>query len=261
VRGGIGRHALCASALSYRLARMRGEPDNRAMDMPPPRLRSPDALATLIAVNVTPLAGILFLGWWPGAVLVSYFVDTFMGYGVVLLMVMVHVTGDGRRGPITGWTRWARALAGLAILGAIMAVPVAFPVWIVLADDSQARALLRDTTFLLALAVQVLMSTLAAVRLHRVLQATHDDERILAPRVLFLTARWAALFIAVMTGLAGLFGPRFGGFLLVAVYAGASVYYELFPERTLWLRGKGAKPIAFAGDLESRAAQRRRRPR
>jgi hypothetical protein len=210
-------------------------------------------------VNITPLAGIVFLGWLPGAVLVSYFVDTFVGYGVVGLMVMVHVTGDDRAGPIVGWKRWSKALLGLAILGAILALPIAFPVWIVLADDAGTRALLHDTRFLLALAVQVLMSMLAAVRLHRVLEATHDDDKILAPRVLFLTARWAALFVTVATGVAGLFGPRIGGFILVAVYAGASVYFELFPERALWLRGKNAKPIEFQGDLESRLAQKERR--
>lgn len=229
------------------------------METPPARLRSPDALAALIAVNVTPLAGIVFLGWLPSAVLVSYFVDTFVGYGVVGLMVMVHVTGDDEAGPIAGWKRWTKAFLGLAILGAIFVVPIAFPVWIALADDAQARALLTDTTFLLALAVQVLMSMLAAARLHRALQATHDDERILAPRMLFLTARWAAVFVTVMTGLPGLFGPRFGALILVAVYAGASVYFELFPERAQWLRGKNAKPIEFQGDLESRLAQRRRK--
>jgi hypothetical protein len=228
------------------------------MDPQPARLRSPDALAALIAVNVTPLAGILFLGWQPAAVLFSYFVDTFVGYGVVALMVMVHVTGDDRAGPITGWKRWTKAFLGLAILGAILVVPLAFPIWIVLGDDPRSWALLRDRDFLLALVVQVLMSVMAAARLHRALHATHEDERILSGRLLFLTARWAALFVAVITGLAGLLGPRIGGFILVAVYAGASVYYELFPERASWIRGKNAKGLELRGDLESRLAQRRK---
>jgi hypothetical protein len=229
------------------------------MDTPPARLRSPDALAALIAVNVTPLAGILFRGWMPAAVLLSYFVDTFVGYGEVGLMVMVHVTGDGRAGPISGWKRWTKAFLGLVILGAIFAVPIAFPVWIVLGDDPRAWGLLQDKEFLLALAVQVSMSVLAAARLHRALHATHDDERILSARLLFLRARWAAVFFAAATGLASLLGPRVGGFILVAVYAGASVYYELFPERASWIRGKDAKPLEFEGDLESRLARRRRK--
>ncbi len=230
------------------------------MEPSTPTLRSPEALASLIAVNITPIAGIVFLGWLPSAVLISYFVDTFVGFGVVMLMVMVHVTGDGRKGPIVGWRRWTKALAGLGILGAIMAFPLAFPIFVLYADDAQTHALLRDTDFLLALAVQVLMSAYAAVRLHRLLQATHEDEKILAARTLFLAARWLALFIAMFTGVANLLGPRVGGFVLVAVYAGASIYFELNPERAAqWLRGKGTKPIEFQGDLQSRLAKRRPR--
>jgi hypothetical protein len=231
------------------------------MESPPGNLRSPEALASLVAVNITPVAGILFLGWLPSAVLVSYFVDTFVGFGVVLLMVMVHVTGDHGRRPIAGWKKWTQAVAGLVVLGAIMAFPLAFPIFFLYADDPQAVALLRNTDFLLALAVQVLMSMLAAIRLHRMLQATHDDEKILAGRALFLTARWLALFVALVTGAAGVLGPRIGGFVLVAVYAGASIYFELRPERAAqWLRGRNAKPIPFEGDLDSRVARKRPRP-
>jgi hypothetical protein len=227
------------------------------MEPPPSQLRSPEALASLIAVNITPVAGIVLLGWLPSAVLISYFVDTFVGFGVVVLLVMVHVTGDNERGRIVGWKRWAKAIAGLAILGAIMAFPLAFPIFFLYADDRQTHALMRDTTFLLALAVQVLMSALAAVRMHRMLQSTHDDEKILAGRALFLAARWLALFVAMATGVAGMLGPRAGGFVLVAVYAGASIYFELNPERAAqWLRGKTAKPIAFKGDLDSRLARK-----
>jgi len=73
------------------------------MESDAPAVRSPDALAALIAVSITPVAGIVFLGWLPGAVLVTYFVDTFVGLGVVVLMVMIHVTGDDRDRPIAGW--------------------------------------------------------------------------------------------------------------------------------------------------------------
>ena len=223
----------------------------------PAKLRSPEALATLIAVNITPLAGIVFLGWLPSAVLISYFVDTFIGFGVVVLLIMVHVTGDDEHGPIVGWKRWTKALLGLLILGAIFAFPLAFPIFFLYADDRETLELLRNMDFLLALAVQVLMSALAAVRMHRLLHATHDDEKILAARTLFLAARWFALFIAMVTGFVGMLGPRIGGFLLVAVYAGASIYFELHPERAAqWLRGKNAKPIEFQGDLEGRLTRK-----
>ena len=228
--------------------------------MDPRSHRSPEALASLIAVNITPVAGVVFLGWVPSAVLISYFVDTFVGFGVVLLMVMVHVTGDDEKGPIVGFKRWAKAIAGLALLGAIMAFPLSFPLWFLFSGDQETHALLRDTAFQLALAVQVLMSVLAAMRMHRMLEATHDDEKILAGRTLFLTARWMALFVAMVMGVASLLGPRIGGFVLIVVYAGASIYFELFPERAArWLRGKDAKPIEFQGDLASKLARKERK--
>jgi hypothetical protein len=50
-------------------------------------------------------------------------------------------------------------------------------------------------------------------------------------------------------------GPRIGGFILIVIYAGASIYFELFPERAVrFVRGKDAKPVTFDGDLESRIA-------
>jgi hypothetical protein len=124
-----------------------------------------------------------------------------------------------------------------------------------LGDDPHTWALLGDRGFLGALAVQAMMSTLAALRMHRELNARSDDDRVLAGRALFLAARWVTLFIAMVTGIVPLLGARIGGFILVAIYAAASVYFELFPQRAVQLvRGKRAKPITFEGDLESRIA-------
>lgn len=217
--------------------------------------RSVDALASVIAVNVTPVAGILLLKWAPEAVLVSYFVDTYLGFGMVLLMVMVHVTGDQRDRPIAGIRNWIKAIVGIVILGAIMLPFVGLPLFFVFGDDGSAWQLFRDRSFLSALAVQCAMSVYALVRLHRELQSRSDDDRVLAGRLFFLAARWIAVFIAVVIGLGTVLGPRIGSFIVVAIYAGASIYFELHPEAAMrFVRGKDAKPIAFDGDLESRLA-------
>lgn len=224
-----------------------------------PKPRSLDAIAALVAANVTPLAGVLFLGWHPGGVVVSYFVDTFVGFGVVLLLVMVHVTGDEHDRPIEGWKAWTKAVLGLALVGAIFALPLGFPLYFVLHDDARTLALLQDRGFQAGIAVQVLMSLMGAARVHRQLVATHDDEKILAARTMFLAARWFVVSIAGVF-IASALGPRFGSLLLVAVYAGASVYFELDPGRAMrFVRGKDAKPLELVGDLDSRAARKRRR--
>jgi hypothetical protein len=217
--------------------------------------RSIEAIATLIAVNITPLAGIVLLGWFPAAVLIGYFVDTYLALGAVVLLVMIHVTGDDHDRPISGWKNWTKAIIGLGFLGAIMALPLAFPLWITLGDDPATWALFSDRAFLGALAVQAAMSVLVAVRMHRELKTRSDDDRLLAGRMFFLAARWVAMFMAMVTGIVPLLGPKIGGFILIVIYAGASVYFELFPERAVrFVRGKEAKPVTFEGDLESRIA-------
>jgi hypothetical protein len=221
-------------------------------------LRAPGAIATLVSVNLTPVVGILIFGWSAEAVLISYFVDTFLGMGGLVLLVMAHVTGNERGEPLSGWKDWSKAIAGLSVLGAIMALPMALPLFFVLGDDAAAWGLFRDRGFLAALAVQAAMSVHAVARMHDELCARSDDDRVLFHRFVFLVARWMTMFVAMVTGLVPLLGPTIGSFVLVVVYGGASVYFELFPERAIrFVRGKDAKPLVFEGDIEASARAKR----
>lgn len=222
-----------------------------------PRL-SPEALASLIAVNVTPLAGAIVLGWPPAGVLISYFVDTFVGFCAVFMLMMIHLTGDEQNTPIEGWKRWARLVAAFVFLAAIVLLPLALPLLAVLGARVIADTVLESPAFRLGLALQVLMSVLAAMRIHRDLVATHDDDRILSARLFFLAARWLLLFLAGVTGAMSMLGPRLGALVLIALYAGASIYFELFPEQAMrFVRGSRMGPIKYEDDLETRAAKRR----
>jgi fatty acid desaturase len=101
------------------------------------------------------------------------------------------------------------------------------------------------------------MSILASLRVHRQLQAMHDDDRILTTRALFLAARWIVVFLAVGTGFVPALGQRWGSLMVIAIYAGASICFELFPEHAMRLVRGNARPIAFGKDLDSRAADGR----
>lgn len=218
----------------------------------------PEAVASLIAVNLTPIVGIIALGWEPAAVLISYFVDTFVGFCSVMLLTMIHVTGDEENTPIEGWKRWSKLVAALVFLGALVLLPLAIPLLFVLGSDAVARTLLDSQAFRLGITVQVLMSVLVSIRVHRQLVATHDDDRILAGRFLFLAARWVVVFIAVATGLVPALGTRVGSLVLIAIYAGASIYFELFPDHAIRLvRGSKSGPIVYQNDLDVRAARQR----
>jgi hypothetical protein len=214
-------------------------------------LRTPAALASLIAANVAPLVGIVLLGWSPLSILVLYFVDTVFGLVVVVFLVMMHVTGNDDGRPPAGWKDWGKAVLGLAIFAAIFAFPLSVPLWIIGGDDL-ARELERPGNGLgYGIMAQAMMSALAAVCMHRVLKAREDDDRVLAGRALFLVARWITMFVAMFTGFVALLGPVIGGFLLVAIYCGASIYFELFPERAeRFVRGRNAKPITYQADLD-----------
>ena len=218
--------------------------------------RSPEGLAALVAVNITPVAGILFLGWKPEGVVISYCVDTYIAFLALILLVMIHVTGDEHDTPIAGWRRWGSLIGALAFFAAILVLPLVLPLMYVLGGDAVARLLFDDREFVLGLAVQVSMSVFASMRVHRHLLATHDDDRILTTRALFLTARWIVVFLAIATGLAPALGPRYASVALIAIYAGASIYFELFPEHAMRLVRGNANPIAYGQDLESRARDR-----
>jgi len=211
----------------------------------------PSSLAALIASNLAPLIGILVLGWSPIAILVLYFVDTLLSLGVVLLMVMMHVTGNAQGRPLSGVKDWAQVVVAFIILGGIFGLPLSLPLWFIGPEHIAAEFERPDSGLAYGVLVQALMSALTAVRMHRELKARDDDDRLLARRALFLAARWITLFFAMTFGVVGLFGPRWGAFVLVAIYGGASVYFELFPDRAeRFVRGANAKPIKYDDDLD-----------
>ncbi len=74
-------------------------------------------------------------------------------------------------------------------------------------------------------------SVYALVRTHRMLQQRNDDDLFLGERFKFLVARWIVVLGVVFVGLAPLLGSFPGSALIVLVYCGATVYFELFPER------------------------------
>ena len=221
-------------------------------------IASPPAIASVVARNLVPVAGVLFLGWSAANLLVLYYIDTVVAFAVVVLLVVRHVTGMGKPDEparaLAGPLDWIRAGFG-SLLGAVLiCLPLGVPVFILLAQFGWSpAAALADRSFLIGLAMQVAGSAAACVHTHRELLARDDDERVLKHRAAFIVARWVVVIVAATTGLVGLLGPWIGGALMVLVYAGATVYFELLPDRALAL----LNPKEARADAAQDAAQER----
>jgi len=218
-------------------------------------------IASLVSRNLVPVAGVLLLGWSAPDLLILYYLDTILGLAVVVLLIARHVTGLGKPGeqgkPMKGPRDWVRAAAG-ALLGAVLiGLPLGVPLFIMLAQfDWSLGTALADRAFLTGLAMQAAGSIYGCVQAHRDLLARDDDEHVLKHRAAFVVGRWMVVLVVAMTGLAALFGPRFGGALVVLAYACATVYFELHPERALqWLNPREAR----AGNAQAKRGSDKRR--
>lgn len=203
-------------------------------------------IASLVSRNLVPVAGVVLLGWSAADLLVLYYLDTVLSFAVVVLLIARHITGLGKPGkrgtPFHGPLDWARGAAGALLGAALIGLPLGVPLFIMLAQfDWSIATALADRAFVSGLAVQAAGSVYGCVQAHRDLLARDDDEHVLKHRAAFVVDRWMVVLVAAMTGLAAVFGPRFGGALVLLAYAGASVYFELYPERALqWLNPREA---------------------
>ena len=209
-------------------------------------LATPANIASLIARNLVPAVGVLFLGWSAGNLLALYYLDTIVSVAVVMILIAGHITGLGKAGergrPIKGPLDWIKAIAGSLFAAILICLPLGVPlVWTLAQFDWSVAAALVDRGFLAGLGMQIAGSIYGGLQAHRDLLARTDDERVLKHRAAFIVARWLVVLIVAFTGFIGFLGPWIGGTLIVLAYAGASVYFELFPDRALaWLNPKEA---------------------
>ena len=215
-------------------------------------LATPANIASLIARNLMPAIGVLFFGWSAGNLLILYYLDTILSIAVVMVLIARHITGLGKAGqkgrPLEGPLDWTKAILGSLLAAVLICLPLGAPLaWTLPEFNWSFSPAFADRSFLIGLGMTVAGSLSSGVQAHRDLLVRTDDERVLKYRAAFIVARWLVVLIASITGLMGLLGARFGGALIVLIYAGATVYFEMFPGRALaWLNPKEARADAAA---------------
>jgi hypothetical protein len=200
------------------------------------------AWAQVVARNIVPLAGILFLGWNAASVLVLYFVDTLLSMAVIFAGAMRKFVP-----PITddGWAARANSEAGM-IGGAIfmvvaIAIPIGMPlVFILEASHVSWRELLADPALRAGIVWQVVAAFWSYVGLYRALRYATVEQLRLKRRFALVFLRWMALLMFTYLGVLLLFG-RYTAILFVAIYIGISIWSEIAPDRFLRMMPGGAE--------------------
>jgi len=184
----------------------------------------------VIAANATAIVGMIALRWSPQSLLALYAIDTALAFCMMGWLVMEHITEKNAKH--RGFGHAVKQVFSSLLLGAILTLVLVAPVLFVFAGGEWARSQpWRDAAFQGAVAMQVVGSLFALVRTHLMLATQKDGEPYLAREFRFLVARWGTVLLVVFFGVASFLGDWLGSMVLVLVYAGASVWYTLFPDK------------------------------
>lgn len=197
------------------------------------------AWAQIVARNIVPLAGILFLGWNAQNILILYFVDTLLSFAVLFAGVARKfappVTNDG-------WAARANGEVGMISAGIflmlVMAVPLGVPLIFMLGGHVDWNALF-EPSFTAALVWQVIAAGWSYLALYRALQHASVEQLRLKCRFALVFLRWIALLMVAMSPLGVLLG--YSSITFVALYIAVTIFAEIAPDRFLRLMPGGAE--------------------
>ena len=191
---------------------------------------SPLGIAQVVARNLVPLVGILAFRWSAGNVLILYLLDTLLAMTVILAGLMSHILPPPEDEGVGGWLNAeAGYLLFAALVAAIIGIPLGMPIGIVLAaKDFSFSGAFQDHSLRIGALVQAVMAAQLQLR----------------KRFALVFLRWVAVVIATYFLANLLFVGSFVLLVLVAVYAGASTFAELAPDRFLRYMPGGAEDAA-----------------
>jgi len=202
-----------------------------ALSAPPARPPSVVHIALTVTRNAVGPVGILFLGWSAANMVILYFADTMVGIWAVFAAVGFKFSNAD---PRQGWRAALEgALTGITVsllLAAFTAVPLGIPVVMFLGASGLGwRQVAADSGLRSGIGVIAGIGLLTAVRHVLALADGQAGDALVKRTFAILMTRWALVLMAFYL-LVGLLG-RFGLYVIVLIYAGASVWSELAPDR------------------------------
>lgn len=211
----------------------------------------------VIARNLIPIIGVLFLNWSALNLLLLYFVDTLGGMWALIAALLTQFFG--------GWTTlpWAQRFTNLLwVLGlslfliAFFAIPLGMPVFIMLMSREWSwQAAMNDQGFIFGLVSIAALSLASMLRMAFRFHQTPSDEKWSRNAFGLLFLRWVFTVFIFFT-LGGFVLP-FGEILVIILYAGATVISELYPERFLAAFGHSTIPTTAPDDVPTPAQRAR----
>lgn len=194
---------------------------------------------SVVARNLVGIVGALFLGWSAADLVFLYFIDTLAGMWSLFAALIVEFTND-EKAPNGMGRAYNRVMGQVAaiFLVVFMAIPLGVPLIFVLAPLNWSLGdVFSNQLFVGALVAIIVVAVAWAVRYYYILQTGAKGEASLKLQFGILMTRWF-IMILVIYWIASWTGPL-GPYVLIIVYAIATIGSELYPERFVGIFDKG----------------------
>jgi hypothetical protein len=205
---------------------------------------TPISIAQIVWRNSAPIVGILFFHWSTTNVLVLYFLDTMLSFGVIFAGLAKSFSPAKPNGA-GAWVKSEFTYVFVALLlCALFGIPLGMPVGLALgAGGFTFSGALADHSLRVGVLWQCAMALWSYIGLYRALDTHSPSELRLKQRFGLILMRWVVVLVVCYAGL-GFVPGNVGVFLLVAAYVAASIFAEMAPDR--FLRGTPADDSAEA---------------
>lgn len=205
--------------------------------------------AALIARNLVPVVGVLLLGWSAAKLILVYFVDTLLTFAALFALAVITIMREPlppeRKGKT--WTLGERiGLVGFGslIFSAVLAFPLGLPLFMFgILRELSWHGVMDDRELHWALLIQAALVLWFFAQNYFVVAAQSRARGHLRERFGFAFIRWFIILLAIYVTTALLpiewWSPLrwIRGVTLIAAYAVATIYLELWPEKVTRLFG------------------------